>query len=215
MDHKKTIVCFGDSNTHGYDAATGGRFAADVRWPGVLQAILGEEYLVREEGLSGRTCVFDDPLFEGLSGLEAIGPVLLTHEPVDQLIIMLGTNDTKQRFSATAPNIAKGLERLLTKAKNRTDAWKDGEPRILVICPPPIGAGYRTSSCGEEMGDGCDVKSLALPDLYEDIAKRLGCDFLDAGAVPGIVMNDLDFMHLTAASHRKLAEAVAARIDVK
>ena len=93
---KKTIVAFGDSNTHGYCSQTGGRFSEEERWTCLLEKYLGGEYRVMEEGLSGRTTVFEDPLFEGLSGLSAISPCLLTHEPVDLLIIMLGTNDTKE-----------------------------------------------------------------------------------------------------------------------
>ena len=53
MAGAKTIVCFGDSNTHGYNNKNGKRFSEHVRWPMVLQDLLGEEYLVREEGLSG------------------------------------------------------------------------------------------------------------------------------------------------------------------
>ena len=99
---KKTIVCFGDSNTHGYCSETGGRFDDTQRYPCLLEKYLGEGYIVREEGLSGRTTVFEDPLFEGLSGLSAIFSCLMSHEPVDLLIIMLGTNDTKERFGCNA-----------------------------------------------------------------------------------------------------------------
>ena len=112
---KKTIICFGDSNTHGYCSETGGRFDDTQRYPCLLEKYLGNGYIVREEGLSGRTTVFEDPLFEGLSGLSAIFGCLMSHEPVDLLIIMLGTNDTKERFGCNAENIAKGLERLTKK----------------------------------------------------------------------------------------------------
>lgn len=77
MAGAKTIVCFGDSNTHGYNNKNGKRFSEHVRWPMVLQELLGEEYLIREEGLSGRTTVFEDPLYEGLSGVSMIGPSFL------------------------------------------------------------------------------------------------------------------------------------------
>lgn len=208
----KTIVCFGDSNTHGYNAENFGRFPKNVRWTGLLQNILGDEYAVKEEGMSGRTCVFDDPLFYGLNGYEYIEVALLTHEPVDKLIIMLGTNDVKERFSCNAVNIAKGLERLITRAKNRTDAWTNGKPDILVICPPPIEAGYVNSYCAEEMGKDCDAKSRKLAPLYEEVATRLGCDFMDAGSIEGMKMNTIDYMHLDEAGHRLLADAIAKQI---
>ena len=114
---KKHIVCLGDSNTHGYcadpsDCADGAlqRFNEDERWTRRLQAALGEDYLVLEEGLSGRTTVFRDPLYEGLAAIDYIHPCLKSHEPVALLIIMLGTNDTKERFSANAHCIALGME---------------------------------------------------------------------------------------------------------
>ena len=99
---KKHIVCFGDSNTHGYCAMNDGRFTEEERWTCLLQKNLGEEYLILEEGLSGRTTCFDDPLFEGLSGLNYIYPCLMSHEPVDLLVIILGTNDTKELWSVCA-----------------------------------------------------------------------------------------------------------------
>ena len=121
---KKHIVCFGDSNTHGYcadpaDCADGGnRFNEDERWTCLLQKTLGDEYLVLEEGLSGRTTVFTDPLHESMAGVDVAYSTLMTHEPVDLLIIMLGTNYTKERFGANAPAIAVGMERLLLKCKS-------------------------------------------------------------------------------------------------
>ena len=113
----KHIVCFGDSNTHGYcadpaDCADGGdRFNEQERWTCLLQDKLGPDYRVLEEGLSGRTTVFDDPIHEGLRGLDDIFSCLMSHEPVDLLIIMLGTNDTKSRFGVNAAAIGIGMGR--------------------------------------------------------------------------------------------------------
>ena len=119
---RKHIVCLGDSNTHGYcadpddcaDAALA-RFNEDERWTCLLQEALGEDYKVFEEGLSGRTTVFQDPLYEGLDALHYLYPCLKTHEPVSMLIIMLGTNDTKERLGANAYAIGLGMRRLIQK----------------------------------------------------------------------------------------------------
>ena len=129
---RKHIVCFGDSNTHGYcaqpaDCADGSiRFNEDERWTCLLQKKLGEDYLVIEEGLSGRTSAFPDPLHECMSGLDSIYSCLMSHEPVDLLVIMLGTNDTKERLGANAAVISIGMERLIMKAKT-VPAWRDCE----------------------------------------------------------------------------------------
>lgn len=116
---RKRIVCYGDSNTWGYDAVTDGRFPEEVRWTGKLQELLGEEYCIIEEGLCGRTTVFEDPLNEGLNGLTYLYPCLMSHGPLDLLVIMLGTNDSKERFSATPKNIADGMKRLVKKQKKQ------------------------------------------------------------------------------------------------
>ena len=187
---KKHIVCFGDSNTHGYcadpaDCADGGdRFNEDERWTCLLQQALGKDCLVIEEGLSGRTSVFSDPLHECMSGLDVIYSTLMSHEPVDLLIIMLGTNDTKERLGMSAACISMGMERLIMKAKT-VMAWRGGIPNILIICPPHIGDG-----------------------LYlRPVAENQHCAFLDAEGIAEF--NKLDCMHLTRKGHRQLADKLA------
>ena len=213
---KKHILCFGDSNTHGYcadpaDCADGGvRFAEEQRWTQLLQADLGQDYLVIEEGLSGRTTCFDDPIHEGLNGLDYIYPCLKSHEEIDLLIIMLGTNDCKDRFYASAACIGLGMARLVNKAKS-TDCWGGKQPNILVIAPPPIGEGMLTSSVAATMGQLCVEKSRQLADSYREQCELLNVSFLDAGAI-GCEFNTVDFMHLTSRGHRTLAEALTKLI---
>ena len=200
---KKHIVCFGDSNTHGYcaipsDCEDGGnRFSERERWTCLLQEGLGDDYLVLEEGLGGRTTVFEDPLHEGMSALSVAAPILLSHEPVDLLIIMLGTNDTKERFSANAAAIAAGMERLIRKCR-QTDCWNGKEPQILAICPPPMGEGFHD----DVMGEGCREKSLALPGWMEAAARRTNARFLNAADCE---FNPADHMHLSRKGHAQLA----------
>ena len=213
---KKHILCFGDSNTHGYcadpaDCFGGGvRFPEEQRWTRLLQEALGQDYLVIEEGLSGRTTCFDDPIHEGLNGLDYIYPCLKRHEAIDLLIIMLGTNDTKDRFYASAACIGLGMARLVNKAKS-TDCWGGKQPSILVIAPPPIGEGMLTSSVAATMGQLCVEKSRQLADSYREQCELLNVSFLDAGAI-GCEFNTVDFMHLTSRGHRTLAEALTKLI---
>ena len=204
---KKHIICFGDSNTHGYDGITGGRFDEDRRWTTILGKLLGDDYLVIEEGLGGRTTCFDDPLTEGLSGISVINPCLMSHEPVDLLIIMLGTNDTKHRFGVEAPEIAISMQRLIRKAK-ATDCWKNEKPNILLITPKNIDKEYETSIIEPGMGHGCAEKSQKLPEEFKKIAEIEDVHYLDAN---NIVSNNnhVDYMHIDEKGHRQLAEALA------
>ncbi len=205
---KKHIVCIGDSNTHGYcadpaDCADGGiRFNEEERWTCLLQKALGEDYLVTEEGLSGRTTVFPDPLHESMDALGVIYALLKSHEVVDLLVIMLGTNDVKERLGANAACIAIGMERLVRKAQS-VDCWGDKAPNILIVCPPPILPLMEQAPCGQPMGKGCIEKSRELPGYLANTAKLVGARFIDAA---GCEFNQVDGMHLTKKGHRQLAE---------
>lgn len=204
---KQHILCLGDSNTHGYcadpaDCADGGiRFNEEERWTCLLQKALGESYLVTEEGLSGRTTVFPDPLHEGMDALSVVYPLLKSHEVIDLLIIMLGTNDTKERFHVNAANIAMGLERLVRKAMI-VDCWGDHGPNVLIVAPPPIGE----KMINADMGRGCPEKSAKLARHFAETARLLGCHFMDAA---GCQFNSVDFMHLTRQGHAQLAARLA------
>ena len=202
---QKNILCFGDSNTHGYNSKTGGRFDVNERWTKLLQKNLGDDYYIIEEGLSGRTTSFEDPVFEGLCGLNVIYPCMMSHEPLDLVIIMLGTNDTKDRFNANSFIIGKGLERLAQKTIDTHAAWR-GAPNVLLIAPPPIHPDYAKTAIAGEMGDKCVERSRGLAKEFKEVADRLHCHFLDAGSIPGIEMYPYDWMHLSLESHKLLAD---------
>ena len=110
------VLCFGDSNTYGYIPDGSGRFDESVRWTGLLQKRLGQDFHVIEEGLCGRTTVFQDALREGRRGVDLIGTLVESHNPIDILVVMLGTNDCKTRYGASAGTIAKGMEQVIEQA---------------------------------------------------------------------------------------------------
>lgn len=205
---KKHIVCFGDSNTHGYcavpaDSADGGnRYNEEERWTCLLQKALGDGYLVTEEGLNGRTTVFEDPVREGASGISCITPILQSHKDVDLLVLMLGTNDCKERFGANAYVIAQGLSRLISKAK-AADCWTMGFPNILVVAPPAIREEMLKHPAVQDMGEAAIGKSRGLARQYAFVCLNQHCTFLDAG---GAEMNTSDGMHLTKKGHAQLAQ---------
>lgn len=207
---KTRIVCYGDSNTWGYNAETGLRYPDDVRWTQLLAERLGSMFQICEEGLSGRTSVFDDPLYEGLNGLTPLVPILGSHNPIDLLIVMLGTNDCKQRFNATAQNIADGIRRLIQKAQSQA-VWRR-QPRILLVAPIQIGREiYTVPRINEGMGADCAEKSWQLPDLLQATAVECNCHFLDANAV--VTANSVDFMHFDEASNKRFSNYLADWIE--
>ncbi len=202
--NKRRILLYGDSNTWGLDADTGSRYDDDFRWTMKLAKLLGDDYMVVEEGLCGRTTVFDDPLFEGLNGFTHLSVALASHSPLDMLVIMLGTNDCKQRFSATADNIALGVERLVLKARS-CDVFKENA-RILIVAPIIIGAEIYNTPSGGRMGAECAEKSQKLPQLLKQTADLLGCEFLDSNDY--VTPTTVDYMHFDKKSQGPFSRAM-------
>ena len=118
----KEILCFGDSNTHGYMPGLGTRYPIDQRWSGLLGKLLGDGYHVVEEGMDGRTTAFEDDLQPWRSALGYIGPCVKTHAPLDLIIIMLGTNDSKTRYGVSAEEIGFGMQELIQRIETATMA---------------------------------------------------------------------------------------------
>jgi lysophospholipase L1-like esterase len=203
----KRILLYGDSNTWGYDPATGERFPEDVRWPGVLARALGEGYRVVEEGLNGRTTVHDDPIEEHRNGRTYLRPCLETHKPLDLVAIMLGTNDLHARFGLSASDIAASAGALARIVLASSAGPGGGAPAVLLVAPPPV----IPLPEDLELLAGAEEKSRRFPERYRRVAERRGCYFMDAGAV--VEPSDLDGVHLDAGAHRVLGEAVAARVQ--
>jgi lysophospholipase L1-like esterase len=202
----KTVLCYGDSNTWGYEPASGDRFSEDLRWPGVLARELGSEFRVIEEGLNARTTVREDPVEEYKNGKDYLRPCLESHRPLDVVIIALGVNDLKARFFASASDAADGAGILVTIAQ-RSGAGPDGSPPVvLLMAPPPVG---RLTELAE-MFAGAEEKSRGFARQYRRVAEKYGCELLDAGEQ--VRASDLDGIHLEVGEHRKLGEAVAARV---
>jgi lysophospholipase L1-like esterase len=200
----KTILCFGDSNTWGYDPATGRRYPRDTRWPGVLRAALGREYKVIEEGLPGRTTVFEDPLEAHKRGNEYLPPCLRSHAPLDLVILLLGTNDCQARYHATALDVALGCDALITIVE-RSEAGPEGiAPEVLLIAPPPL---KPVAAPWDESYAGGEEKSRRLAAHYRRIADLHTCAFLDAGE--HITSSDEDGVHWEATEHATLGKALA------
>ncbi len=197
------IVAFGDSNTWGYDPATGARFPRAQRWTSVLERELGTDFEVIAEGLNGRTTVHDDPIEPYRCGADALPSCIMSHMPLDLLIVALGCNDLKKRFSVSAFDIAEGAARLIAIARAYGVSSWGGAPKILLVAPPPI----QKLTDFAEMFEGGTEKSRLLGQRYGDVAKREGVAFLDAGGV--IRCSGLDGIHYEADAHERLGGATA------
>ena len=205
----RTILCFGDSNTHGTVALSGPeemgrmrRFDPATRWPGVMAAALGPDDRVIEEGLPGRTTAHDDPV-EGahMNGLAVLPAILGSHRPLDVVIVMLGTNDCKARFALPALDIALGAGLLLEAAARLAP-----EARRLLVAPVPL---IETEFLGEMFAGGAD-KSRALAPRMRDEAARRGAGFTDLAGVATV--DPTDGIHMTAEAHGAIGAHMAGAI---
>ena len=202
----KTIVCYGDSNTWGHNPATQDRFPIEQRWTGVLAQELGAEYRIVEEGLGGRTTIWDDPIEEWRNGKTYLLPCLWSHKPIDLVTILLGTNDLKERFSVSAYDIAAGAGVIVDLTLRSGAGPNGGAPQVLLMAPPIVAK----LTDYAEMFEDAQAKSMKFAEHYARVARRYGCHFLDTSKV--VVSSDLDGIHLEADQHRKLGQAVAAQV---
>jgi lysophospholipase L1-like esterase len=209
----KNVMIFGDSNTWGWDpsndlVAAIKRWPDEVRWAGVLQAELGDDYKVIPEGLNGRTTVWDDPIEEYRCGKQHIIPLLDSHAPLDLVVIMIGTNDLKCRYTVTAQDIANGAGLILDKTLAQVGAFGPAGPKVLFIAPPPLGP--IENGIFEFMFAGNREKSVQMAEFYQGVAASRGVPFFDAATVAKA--STVDGLHLDADSHAALGKAVAAEV---
>jgi len=215
----KTILCFGDSNTHGtkpvdFDfletafIASQYRYVRESRWTGVMELELGSGYSVIEEGLNGRTTVWDDPV-EGIhkNGRMYLPACLESHAPLDLVIIMLGTNDLKARFSVNAFEIAMSVGVLVDMVQKSGSGPGGNASQVLLMCPPPLGKLTHLSGIFNESSIR-NSKNLAT--YYEKIAKLYKCHFLDTAKI--LKTSEIDGVHYDETELEKLGKKAAETV---
>lgn len=204
----KRILCFGDSLTWGYDPVNRVRFDESIRWPRVMGQILGDEYEVIEEGQNGRTIATEDPAEGEKNGLTYIGPCLETHTPFDVLIIMLGSNDCKRKFSYSAMDIAGEMQILIEKVKAYNEFRCQNSFKTVLVSPPLISDAIRDSWLGDSFGYENAIKlSKELSDWYRKLSQMYGTEFIDAA--DHVKVSDADGVHMDADNQRKLGKILA------
>jgi lysophospholipase L1-like esterase len=201
----RSVLCFGDSNTYGsIPGVAGGRYDPDVRWPGVLAGDLGEDWRVVEEGLPGRTTVFDDPISPHRRGADYLPPCLASHSPLDVVVIFLGTNDLKSRLAAGPSDIAAGLGVLAQTALASASGPDGRAPTVLLLGLPHLGP-----TLPADFG-GAHEKASELPRYAAEVAAALGVGFLDLGDVSAY--SAIDGFHLEPDGHAAIGRAVARQL---
>jgi lysophospholipase L1-like esterase len=204
------ILCFGDSNTHGAPADDPEyvRLGPDVRWTGRLQRLLGEGHDVVEEGLSGRTTDVDYVDRPHCNGRTYFPATLMTHHPLDWVVVMLGSNDLKTCFGRSATTIANALHGYVDDVATYVTDRHGRTPPLLLLSP--ILLDDSITAYVDPTGNGFDEQSLAastaLAAEIQRVAGERGVLFADAATV---ARAGGDALHLTLDSHEPLAALVA------
>ena len=201
----KSVLCYGDSNTYGYNPDTGERFAPSVRWTGLLGTMLGEDYTVIEEGCNGRTAYYVEEEEPWKCGRPFLPVCLNSHKPLDLVILMLGTNDLKKMFSPDADAITGAIRGYIEEIRSFSEKKEIPVPQILLAAPPPLGADIVTDS---PFAEKFDLRSLEiskkLGEQYRTVAEEAEVLFVDAGRYAGF--SRTDSLHFNAEGHRRIAE---------
>jgi lysophospholipase L1-like esterase len=205
----KTILCYGDSNTWGYIPASGARFTHTIRWPAIIQNNLERKVLIIEEGLCGRTTVFDEPFREGRNGKKLLYPLLESHSPIDLVILMIGTNDLKSIYKGNAYIAAAGVDMLADIVLNSACGPNGGCPELLLMSPPVMK--NLSSEMAEIYSDSYEAESNKFSYFYNQIANKHGCNFLDVSTIAS--PSQLDGVHFDENGHKILAKSITKIIE--
>ena len=194
------IVCYGDSNTFGYNPKDGSRYNENVRWTSVLQKNLGNNYKVINEGMCDRTGFADNPNGFIFSGPKHFPFFINKSESIDYLILWIGTNDLMFKYNITLPTIENGLNNLIimaqTKAKN-----------IIIIPPVILSKSILKGSFNDRFDNTSIAKSKEVGEIYKRIANTYHCEFFDINefAKP----SDFDGLHFDINTHKIIADKFA------
>ena len=205
------ILCFGDSNTWGYDPATQTRFPNNIRWTGVLQSLLGDNFNIIEEGLNGRTTNVNEREEHALgyyrdfrSSMDLISILIETNSPIDLLVVMLGTNDLKNNFNQSSNNISTNMK-LVCEAIINNDYF-NSKP-IILVSPTHIN---ESSPNLLDSFIGTTEKSKSLAKQYKKIADDLDLFFVDASQ--SVKTNQIDGLHWDAMQHSDFANSIYTKV---
>lgn len=203
----KNILCFGDSNTYGLIPGVNGRYDWGVRWTSLLDRRVRKlGYRVVEEGLCGRTSIFEDAVRKGRKGIDWLPILLEAHSPIELVVIMLGTNDCKTYYHADADRITDGVEALVQLVKEY-----DPGIDVLVVSPIALGEGVGEEGYDPEFDPHSVQVSKQLPGSYRVMAANNQVEYLAASDYAKPSATDRE--HMDVEGHRRFAQGIGKKIE--
>lgn len=196
----KKVLCFGDSNTFGFDPKNGKRFDKNSRWTGILEKFSGSDFQIIEAGCNNRTAFSDNPAGALFTGYKILPEVLKSD--IDFVILFIGINDLQFEYGVSFDDIKLGVSKLVKIVQDKVDKAK-----ILLVSSPELTENVLKSPIFSTLFDKTSIeKSKALPKIYSEISKEYGIDFLDLNKI--VIPSELDGLHFEPSEHEKIAKEI-------
>lgn len=196
----KKILCYGDSNTFGFNPVDGTRYDNTLRWTGILQKNLTNEYEILEEGACDRTGFVNNP--KGfLYSAQRNFPKLISKLPeTDIIILAIGTNDLQFQYDISFQTIENGLESLILSAKNKTD-------NIILVPSIILNEDILNGFFKIQFDEKSITKSRKVGRLYKKAANIFHCHFFDFNKF--VSPSKADGLHYNKEGHKIIANELA------
>ena len=189
----KKILCYGDSNTFGYNPVDSSRFDDKTRWTALLQENLGSDYEIIEEGMCDRTGIADNDKGFAFSAQRHFPKMITKTKNVDLLILAIGTNDLQFKYDLTIHQFENGLEKLIVTAKNNV--------RRIILIPPVILHENVLEGFFKFQFDETSVsKSKKIGKIYRKLSNIYGLDYFDLNDF--VKPSNADGLHYDSEGHK-------------
>lgn len=196
----KKVLCFGDSNTFGFNPKDGSRFDKISRWTGILQSLCGEEFHIIEAGCNNRTAFSDNPAGKMFTGYKILPEIL--KPDMDVVILAIGVNDLQFQYKVTLEDVFAGMSNLVEIVKKGLQNAK-----IILVLPTNLTENVLKSPIFSTLFDKTSIeKSKHLSKIYSEISKKYGCEFIDLNNVA--TPSDIDGLHFEPKEHEKIAKEI-------
>lgn len=195
----KKIICYGDSNTFGYNPIDNSRFDENIRWTSILKNNLSGDYEVINEGMCDRTGFADNPKGELFSSQKHFPKLINENEKFDILILWVGTNDLQFQYDIDFNVVEEGLKKLIDLAKEKAE-------KIIIIPPVILDERILKGFFSFQFDEKSVSKSKEIGKIFKQIAKDYNCLWFDVNEI--IKPSDFDGLHYDESAHMLIGDKI-------
>lgn len=196
----KKILCYGDSNTFGYNPCDASRYDKHTRWTALLQNILGSEYQIIEEGMCDRTAIADNDKGFSFSAQKHFPDFMSDAKEVDILVLWIGTNDLQFKYNLSLEQIEEGLEKLIKIAQNSAE-------KIVLIPSVELSDNILNGYFRCQFDNVSVSKSKEMNKIYEKLSQIYNLEYFDVNKF--VKPSATDGLHYDAEGHKIISQKLS------